>query len=198
MVEIWERQKGERDASYIYFSIWLYELNQHPKKLKDVINYIESLTLSDGLRLYKGNLIEVPTIAQLQNFSKRWKWQERETAYVNHLNRIDQEERDQRYHTANNEIVDSFELDLKDWDELATELKESDYSLSTRIRLRLDIQKGKSIAYEKYRLGNGRPISISKSENDHNVEANVDLGGFENFVRALNDSKKQFLKNKQQ
>lgn len=198
MVEIWERQKGERDASYIYFSIYLYELNQHPKKLQDVINYIESLEPSGTLRNYKGNLIEVPSLSQLKKFSTNWKWQDREREYVNHLNRIDQEERDQRYHTANNEIVDSFELDLKDWDELATELKESDYSLSTRIRLRLDIQKGKSIAYEKYRLGNGRPISISKSENDHNVEANVDLGGFENFVRALNESKKQFLKNKQQ
>lgn len=197
MVEKWERQKGERDASYIYFHIYLHELTQTPKKLQDVINYIESLPTDGTLHHYKSNLIAVPTMDQLKQFSSRWKWQDREREYVNHLNRIDQDERDQRYHTANNEIVDSFELDINDWNDLATELKESDYSLSTRIRLRLDIQKGKAIAYEKYRLGNGRPISISKSENDHTVDAAVDLGGFENFVRALNDSKKQFLKNKQ-
>lgn len=197
MVELWERQKGERDASYIYFTIYLKELKHHPKKLQDVINYIESLAPSGTLWHYKDNLIELPTIDQLKKFSTKWKWQERETAYINHINKIDEEARNQRYTESNNTIVDSFEKDLKDWDKLSEELEQSDYSLSTRTHLKLDIQKGKDIAYKNYRLGNGRSISITESQNEHKVEAEV-YGGFENLLKVLDDSRKQYIKNKKQ
>lgn len=197
MVELWERQKGERDASYIYFTIYLKELKHHPKKLQDVINYIESLAPSGTLRHYQDNLIEVPTINQLKKFSSKWKWQERETAYINHINKVDEEARNQQFHESNNSIVDSFEKDLKDWDKLSKELEQSDYSLSTRTHLKLDIQKGKDIAYKNYRLGNGRSISITESQNEHKVEAEV-YGGFENLLKVLDDSRKQYLKNKKQ
>jgi len=196
MVELWERQKGERDASYIYFDIYLRELKHTPKKLKDVIDYIESLPLHDSLRLYKNNLIEVPTIDQLKNFSKRWKWQERETAYINHLNQIDEEVRNQKYHDENNEHTDSFGQDLKDWDDLSKKLKESDYSLSTIVRLKLDIQKGKDIAYKNYRLGNGRSTNISESNDKVKVDAEVNYGGFDNLVKALDETRKQYRKQK--
>lgn len=193
MVELWERQKGERDVSYIYFIIYLKELKHPPKKLQDVINYIESLAPEGTLRHYKDNLIEVPTIDQLKKFSTKWKWQERETAYVNHINKIDEEARSQKYQESNNSIVDSFEKDLQDWDKLSKELEKSDYSLSTRTHLKLDIQKGKDIAYKNYRLGNGRSISITESNNEHKVEAEV-YGGFDKFVEAMAETRKMIMK----
>lgn len=191
MVEKWERQKGERDASYIYFEIYLKELKHTPKKLQDVIDYIENLTEKDGLRLYKNNLIEVPTNTQLQNHSRRWNWQERETAYINHLNEIDEKARNQKFHDENDEYTDSFGKDLNEWDEYAKELKKSDYSLSTKIRLRLDIMKGKDIAYKNYRLGNGRSTNISESNDKVKVDADINYGGFENLVKALDETRKQ-------
>ena len=197
MPELWERQKGERDTSYIYFTIFLYELKITPKKLKDVIKYIETLETEGSLRKYKSHLIEVPTLGQLQKASAKWKWQERETAYTNYLNKIDEEERKQKYHDENNEYTDSFGKDLKDWDKLSEELEDSDYSLSTRVHLKLDIQKGKDIAYKNYRLGNGRSISISETTNEHKVEAEV-YGGFENLLKVLDDSRKQYVKGKKQ
>ena len=198
MVELWERQKGERDASYIYFTIYLKELKHHPKKLQDVINYIESLRIEGDLRGYKDNLIEVPTLKQIQQLSGKWKWQERETAYINHLNQIDEEARNQRYNESNNSIVDSFEKDLKDWDKLSQELEKSDYSLSTRTHLKLDIQKGKDIAYKNYRLGNGRSISITESNNEHKVEAEIEYGGFDKFVEAMAETRKLIIKTDKQ
>lgn len=195
MVELWERQKGERDASYIYFNIYLRELKKHPKKLQDVIDYIETLTEKDGLRLYKNNLIEVPTNVQLQNHSRRWNWQERETAYINHLNKLDEEARQERYTESNDSITDSHEQDLKDWDKLSEQLKKSDYSLSTMVHLKLEIQKGKDIAYKNYRLGNGRPVTISKSDNEHKVEAEVNTYfGLEDLAEAFNEGKKKYLR----
>ena len=198
MVELWERQKGERDNSYTYFSIFLHELKMQPKKLQDVINYIDSLPPSGTLRRYKNNLIEVPTMNQLKKFSSNWKWQERERAYINHLNQLDEEERKQKYHEDNNEYTDSFGQDLKDWDKLAKELEVSDYSLSTRVHLKLDIQKGKDIAYKNYRLGNGRSITISESNNEHKVEAEIEYGGFENLLRGIDETRQQYFKNKKQ
>ena len=195
MVELWERQKGERDLSYTYFNIYLRELKTQPKKLKDVINYIESLPPEGTLRHYKDNLIEVPTMDQLKSFSSKWKWQDRETAYLSYLNKKDEEARLQQYNTSNNVITDSHEKDLNEWDELSEELKKSDYSLSTRVHLKLEIQKGKDIAYKNYRLGNGRSISISESTNEHKVEAEV-YGGFEGLLKVLDDSRKQHNKQK--
>jgi hypothetical protein len=198
MAEIWERQKGERDTSYIYFHIFLHELKITPKKLKDVINYIESLEVEGSLRKYKSHLIDVPTLGQLQKASAKWKWQERETAYINHLNKIDEEKRNKKYNEENNVYTDSFGKDLSEWDKLSKELEKSEYSLSTRVHLKLDIQKGKDIAYKNYRLGNGRSISISESNDKVKVDGNIEYGGFDKLVKALDETRKQYKKQNRQ
>ena len=195
MVELWERQKGERDASYIYFSIYLRELKKTPKKLQDVIDYIESLPHDGSLHIYQDNLIEVPTMDQLKSFSRRWNWADRDAAYTNHLNKLDEEARQERYTESNDSITDSHEQDLKDWDKLSEQLKKSDYSLSTMVHLKLEIQKGKDIAYKNYRLGNGRPVTISKSDNEHKVEAEVNTYfGLEDLAEAFNEGKRKYLR----
>ena len=176
----------------------MHELKITPKKLKDVINYIETLEVEGSLRKYKSHLIDVPTLGQLQKASAKWKWQERETAYINHLNKIDEEKRNKKYNEENNVYTDSFGKDLKEWDKLSKELEKSDYSLSTRVHLKLDIQKGKDIAYKNYRLGNGRSISISESNDKVKVDGNIEYGGFDKLVKALDETRKQYKKQNRQ
>ena len=194
MAELWERQKGERDASYIYFHIFLHELKERPKKLQDVIDYIESLKVEDGLRAYKNDLIEVPTLKQLQNHSRRWNWQDREIAYTNHINQLDQERDEERYNKTNEIIKEGLEQDLKEIDEYSKELYESDYSLSTKTNLKYTLARAKDLTIKNMRLSHGRSISISESNDKVKVDANVDYGGFDKLVKALDETRKQYRK----
>ena len=194
MAELWERQKGERDASYIYFHIFLHELKERPRKLQDVIDYIETLEPSGTLRNYKSNLIEVPSMSQLKKFSTNWNWQERETAYTNHINQLDLERDEERYNKTNEQIKAGLEQDLKEIDEYSKELYQSDYSLSTKTNLKYTLARAKDLTIKNMRLSHGRSISISESNDKVKVDANVDYGGFDKLVKALDETRKQYRK----
>ena len=194
MVELWERQKGERDASYIYFHIYLHELKERPKKLQDVINYIESLQLEQTLRNYNGNLIEVPTMQQLKSLSYKWKWQDRDIAYTNHLNQLDQEKEEERYNKTNELVKTGLEKDLKDIDEYSKELHESDYSLTTKVNLKYTLARAKDLTIKNLRLSHGRSISISESNDKVKVDGTIEYGGFDKLVKALDETRKQYRK----
>ena len=198
MVELWERQKGERDASYIYFHIYLHELKERPKKLQDVINYIENLKVNDGLRVYKNNLIEVPTLKQLQNHSMRWKWQERETAYTNHLNELDSIKEEERYNKNNDVVKSGLEQDLKELDAYSKELRESEYSLSTKVNLKYTLARAKDLTIKNLRLSYGRSTSISESNDKLKVDANVEYTGLSDLAEAFHEGRKQYQKRKQE
>lgn len=194
MAEIWERQKGERDASYIYFSIYLHELKHTPKKLQDVINYIESLKVSEGLRVYKNNLIEVPTIKQLQNHSNRWNWQDRDAAYTNHLARLDEEARQEQFAKDNDTIIEAIQEGLKYNKKLRKQLNHSEYAESTKINLNYTLSRELDLLNKNLRLSVGKPINISKSEQDVNLDAEVEYTGLSELFEAFNEGKKQYHK----
>ena len=198
MSEIWERQKGERDTSYIYFHIFLHELKERPKKLQDVINYIENLPSDGNLRKYQSNLIKVPTLTQLQHMSSKWNWQERETAYTNHLNHLDLERDEERYNKTNEFVKEGLEKDLSDIDEYSRELHDSDYSLSTKVNLKYTLARAKDLTIKNLRLSHGRSISISESNDKVKVDGNIEYGGFDKLVKALDETRKQYKKQNRQ
>ncbi|MBO7517551.1 MAG: hypothetical protein J6T31_00400 [Methanobrevibacter sp.] len=198
MAEIWERQKGERDTSYIYFHIFLYELKQRPKKLQDVINYIENLPSEGNLKQYQSNLIKVPTLTQLQHMSSKWNWQDRETAFTNHLNQLDLERDEERYNKTNELVKEGLEKDLKDIDEYSKELHESDYSLTTKVNLKYTLARAKDLTIKNLRLSHGRSISISESNDKVKVDGNIEYGGFDKLVKALDETRKQYKKQNRQ
>ena len=194
MAEIWERQKGERDTSYIYFHIFLHELKERPKKLQDVINYIESLEPNGTLRDYKSNLIKVPTLGQLKHMSSKWKWEDRDIAYTNHINQIDQAKDEERYNKTNETVKNGLEQDLKEIDEYSKELYESDYSLSTKTNLKYTLARAKDLTIKNLRLSHGRSISISESNDKVKVDAEIEYGGFDKLVKALDETRKEYRK----
>ena len=196
MVELWERQKGERDSSYIYFSIYLHELKQRPKKLQDVIDYIETLAPSGTLRHYKNNLIEVPTMDQLKKFSARWNWGDRDIAYTNHLSKLDQEKDEERYNTTNDVIKDGLEQDLKEIDEYSKELYDSEYSLTTKINLKYTLARARDLTIKNLRLSHGRSTSISESNDKIKVDAELQYSGLKDLAEAFNEGRKKYLKSK--
>lgn len=194
MSEIWERQKGERDATYTYFHIYLHELKERPRKLKDVINYIENLPINGSLREYKSNLIKVPTLGQLQHMSSKWKWEDRTIAYTNHLNQLDQEREEERYNETNELVKTGLEKDLQDIDEYSKELHESDYSLTTKVNLKYTLARAKDLTIKNLRLSHGRSISISESNDKVKVDGTIEYGGFDKLVKALDETRKQYRK----
>jgi len=198
MAELWERQKGERDTSYIYFHIFLYELKERPKKLQDVINYIESLDTDGHLRVYKNDLIEVPTLKQIQHLSTRWNWQDRDVAYTNYLNQLDQEKDEERYIKNNDNVKDGLEQDLKDIDQYSKELHESDYSLSTKVNLKYTLARAKDLTIKNLRLSYGRSTSISESNDKVKVDADVNYTGLSELAEAFNEGRKQYHKQNKQ
>ena len=198
MVELWERQKGERDASYIYFHIYLHELKERPKKLQDVINYIDSLEPNGTLRNYKSNLIEVPTMGQLKKFSAKWKWQDRDIAYTNHLNQLDQEKAEEEYNQTNELVREGLEQDLKEIGEYGRILYDSDYSLTSKVNMKYTLARAKDLTIKNLRLSYGRSTSISESNDKLKVDANVEYTGLSELAEAFNEGRKQYQKRKQQ
>ena len=197
MAEIWERQKGERDASYTYFYIFLHELKERPRKLQDVIDYIETLETNGSLREYQSNLIAVPTLGQLQKLSAKWNWQERDIAYTNHLNELDSIKNEERYAKNNDIVKDGLEKDLKDIDEYSKELHESDYSLSTKVNLKYTLARAKDLTIKNLRLSYGRSTSISESNDKLKVDADVKYTGLSELAEAFNEGRKQYRKKQQ-
>ena len=197
MAEIWERQKGERDASYTYFYIFLHELKERPRKLQDVIDYIETLEPTGTLRNYNSNLIEVPSLNQLKKLSAKWNWQERDIAYTNHLNELDSIKNEERYAKNNDIVKDGLEKDLKDIDEYSKELHESDYSLSTKVNLKYTLARAKDLTIKNLRLSYGRSTSISESNDKLKVDADVKYTGLSELAEAFNEGRKQYRKKQQ-
>ena len=194
MAELWERQKGERDASYIYFTIYLKELKHTPKKLQDVINYIESLENDGDLRVYKSDLIEVPTLRQIQKLSQNWNWHDRDVAYTNHLARLDEEAKQEQFTKDNDEIIEAIQEGLKYNKKLRRQLNHSDYAESTKINLNYTLSRELDLLNKNLRLSVGKPINISKSEQDVNLEAEVEYTGLSDLFEAFNEGKKQYHK----
>ena len=194
MAELWERQKGERDASYIYFTIYLKELKHTPKKLQDVINYIESLENDGDLRVYKSDLIEVPTLRQIQKLSQNWNWHDRDVAYTNHLARLDEEAKQEQFTKDNDEIIEAIQEGLKYNKKLRRQLNHSDYAESTKINLNYTLSRELDLLNKNLRLSVGKPINISKSEQDVNLEAEVEYTGLSDLFEAFNVGKKQYHK----
>ena len=194
MAELWERQKGERDASYIYFSIYLKELKHTPKKLQDVINYIESLENDGDLRVYKSDLIEVPTLRQIQKLSQNWNWHDRDVAYTNHLARLDEEAKQEQFTKDNDEIIEAIQEGLKYNKKLRRQLNHSDYAESTKINLNYTLSRELDLLNKNLRLSVGKPINISKSEQDVNLEADVEYTGLSDLFEAFNEGRKKYNK----
>ncbi len=194
MPELWERQKGERDSTYTYFSIYLQELKVLPKKLQDVIDYIENLPSDGNLKQYKTNLIKVPTLTQLQHMSSKWNWQDREKAYLNHLDQKDREKDEERYNETNESIKSGLEHDLKEIDEYSKELYDSDYSLSTKINLKYTLARARDLTIKNLRLSHGRSTSISESNDKVKVDAELQYSGLKDLAEAFNEGKRKYLK----
>lgn len=194
MPELWERQKGERDSTYTYFSIYIQELKVLPKKLQDVIDYIENLPSDGNLKQYKTNLIKVPTLTQLQHMSSKWNWQDREKAYLNHLDQKDREKDEERYNETNDNIKSGLEHDLKEIDEYSKELYDSDYSLSTKINLKYTLARARDLTIKNLRLSHGRSISISESNDKVKVDAELQYSGLKDLAEAFNEGKRKYLK----
>jgi hypothetical protein len=195
MGELWERQKGERDSTYTYFYIYLHELKALPKKLQDVINYIDNLPTNGSLREYRTNLIKVPTLGQLQHMSSKWKWEDRDIAYRNHLARLDEEAKQEQFAKDNDSIIEAIQEGLKYNKKLRRQLNHSDYAESTKINLNYTLSRELDLLNKNLRLSVGKPINISKSEQDVSLDAEVEYTGLSDLFEAFNEGKKQYHKN---
>lgn len=194
MGELWERQKGERDSTYTYFYIYLHELKALPKKLQDVINYIDNLPTNGSLREYKSNLIKVPTLGQLQHMSSKWKWEDRDIAYRNHLARLDEEAKQEQFAKDNDSIIEAIQEGLKYNKKLRRQLNHSDYAESTKINLNYTLSRELDLLNKNLRLSVGKPINISKSEQDVSLDAEVEYTGLSDLFEAFNEGRKQYHK----
>jgi len=195
MGELWERQKGERDSTYTYFYIYLHELKALPKKLQDVINYIDNLPTNGSLREYRTNLIKVPTLGQLQHMSSKWKWEDRDIAYRNHLARLDEEAKQEQFAKDNDSIIEAIQEGLKYNKKLRRQLNHSEYAESTKINLNYTLSRELDLLNKNLRLSVGKPINISKSQQDVNLDAEVEYTGLSDLFEAFNEGKKQYHKN---
>jgi len=194
MGELWERQKGERDSTYTYFYIYLHELKALPKKLQDVINYIDNLPTNGSLREYRTNLIKVPTLGQLQHMSSKWKWEDRDIAYRNHLARLDEEAKQEQFAKDNDSIIEAIQEGLKYNKKLRRQLNHSDYAESTKINLNYTLSRELDLLNKNLRLSVGKPINISKSEQDVSLDAEVEYTGLSDLFEAFNEGRKQYHK----
>lgn len=194
MGELWERQKGERDSTYTYFYIYLHELKALPKKLQDVINYIDNLPTNGSLREYKSNLIKVPTLGQLQHMSSKWKWEDRDIAYRNHLARLDEEAKQEQFAKDNDSIIEAIQEGLKYNKKLRRQLNHSEYAESTKINLNYTLSRELDLLNKNLRLSVGKPINISKSEQDVSLDAEVEYTGLSDLFEAFNEGRKQYHK----
>lgn len=195
MGELWERQKGERDSTYTYFYIYLHELKALPKKLQDVINYIDNLPTNGSLREYRTNLIKVPTLGQLQHMSSKWKWEDRDIAYRNHLARLDEEAKQEQFTKDNDTIIEAIQEGIKYNRKLRRQLNHSDYADSSKINLNYTLSRELDLLNKNLRLSVGKPINISKSEQDVSLDAEVEYTGLSDLFEAFNEGKKQYHKN---
>lgn len=194
MGELWERQKGERDSTYTYFYIYLHELKALPKKLQDVINYIENLPTNGSLREYKSNLIKVPTLGQLQHMSSKWKWEDRDIAYRNHLARLDEVAKQEQFTKDNDTIIEAIQEGIKYNRKLRRQLNHSDYADSSKINLNYTLSRELDLLNKNLRLSVGKPINISKSEQDVSLDAEVEYTGLSDLFEAFNEGRKQYHK----
>jgi hypothetical protein len=165
-----------------------------PKKLQDVINYIENLPTNGSLREYKSNLIKVPTLGQLQHMSSKWKWEDRDIAYRNHLARLDEEAKQEQFTKDNDSIIEAIQEGLKYNKKLRRQLNHSDYAESTKINLNYTLSRELDLLNKNLRLSVGKPINISKSEQDVNLEADVEYTGLSDLFEAFNEGRKKYNK----
>jgi hypothetical protein len=169
-------------------------LKHTPKKLQDVINYIESLKPEQTLRNYKSNLIEVPTLSQLKNLSYKWNWQEREIAYTNHLARLDEVAKQEQFTKDNDTIIEAIQEGIKYNRKLRRQLNHSDYADSSKINLNYTLSRELDLLNKNLRLSVGKPINISKSEQDVSLDAEVEYSGLSDLFEAFNEGRKQYHK----
>ena len=199
MVELWERQLRERDTAYLCKQIYIKEIKTQ-RALPKVIDFIQTLPKNGNDKQkyeYKGHLIEIPSLSQIQNWSKKYKWNQAVMDYTNHLNELDSQRKQEEYEEESNDIDEAITSAIDINKKNRQELNESDYSLSTRIHLNYELSKDLDLLIKNFRLNHGRSTSISESTNEHKVEAEV-YGGFENLLKVLDDSRKQYSKNKKQ
>ena len=159
-----------------------------------MIDYIENLPSDGNLKQYKTNLIKVPTLTQLQHMSSKWNWQDREKAYLNHLDQKDREKDEERYNETNDSIKNGLEHDLKEIDEYSKELYDSDYSLSTKINLKYTLARARDLTIKNLRLSHGRSTSISESNDKIKVDAELQYSGLKDLAEAFNEGKRKYLK----
>ena len=196
MVELWERQPRERDPAYYCKQIYIKEIKTD-RALQKVIDFIKTLPKNDSDKQkydYKGHLIEIPSLSQIQNWSKKYQWNQALTDYTNYLSRLDQEKDEERYDETNDSIKDGLEQDLKEIDEYSKELHDSDYSLSTKINLKYTLARARDLTIKNLRLSHGRSTSISESNDKVKVDAELQYSGLKDLAEAFNEGKRKYLK----
>ena len=196
MVELWERQPRERDPAYYCKQIYIKEIKTD-RTLQKVIDFIKTLPKNDSEKQkydYKGHLIEIPSLSQIQNWSKKYQWNQALTDYTNYLSRLDQEKDEARYDETNDSIKNGLEQDLKEIDEYSKELHDSDYSLSTKINLKYTLARARDLTIKNLRLSHGRSISISESNDKVKVDAELQYSGLKDLAEAFNEGKRKYLK----
>jgi hypothetical protein len=195
---LWQRQPRERLQTYLYKKIYIQELKKATKKLEDVIVFIQDLPseISDDvcLYLYNDNLIELPTLTQLTDYSKRYCWSQADEAYSNHLTELDHKRREQNYHESVDDMDDLIDTMFEITKDAADELKDSEYKTSTKIQLGYTLSRTIDLLNKNKRLNHGRPTTISKA--DVEMEAEVNYGNFENLIEAFDASKREWDKRK--
>ena len=192
---LWERQPHEQLQLFLYKTIYIKEIKKANKELKDVIIYIENLPKSEkdgSCRQYKGHLIKIPTLIQLQKASAKWCWRQADEDYTNHLLELDNQRREENYHKSVDTTDDLIDVMFDIAKESAEELQSSDYKTSTKIQLNYTLSRTLDLLNKNRRLNHGRPTTISKADVD--VEAEVNYGNFDNLIEAFDASQKEWEK----
>lgn len=194
---LWYRQPREQLQLYLYKTIYIKDIKKANKELKDVITYVEKLPKhsdDDSCRLYKDNLIKIPTYTQLQSASKKWCWVQADEAYTNHLSELDHQRREDNYDNSIDQIDNILDEMLDLTEETIEELKTSEYKTSTKVQLNYTTARTMDLIIKNKRLNHGRATTISKSDVD--IDADIEFGGFENLIGAFDASKKEWDKHK--
>ena len=73
-------------------------------------------------------------------------------------------------------------------------MNHSDYADSSKINLNYTLSRELDLLNKNLRLSVGKPINISKSEQDVNLEADVEYTGLSDLFEAFNEGRKKYNK----
>ena len=187
MTKPYERQPNESDTSWLWFRIYRDLL--HERSPKKVIEYIETYNkdieqlqekrAEQGINRtfpYGRKKLRVPKVKNLRNLAGIHNWKQRVTAYDNHLDEKQREQREQEFLQEEQEYLKAMkEIRQATFTHVEALHNNDDPNLRTTSKLHALKSAGQAIdtTYKDLRLAHGR--STENRSTDLNADVNADV-----------------------